>query len=237
MYSHIYFDEVQDLVGWDYEVLEELTRARNFDITCVGDFRQTIYQTAITTKQPKTNPQKLSKFEALGFEVEPMCINWRSIQQICDFADTVHANQGYESTRSHVPEVPEEYQDHLGIFIIKKSDVQKYSDRYSPVLLRSSVRSGIELNSICSTRLNFGQAKGLSFPRVLILPTSNYKCFLKGNANCFDTQRTEGALNRLYVAVTRAKYSVGFIIDDNEIDQYDLAKWDNENSRIVRDAV
>ena len=44
IYQHIFIDEVQDLAGWDFDVLKALARM-NTSITCVGDFRQTIYST------------------------------------------------------------------------------------------------------------------------------------------------------------------------------------------------
>jgi DNA helicase-2/ATP-dependent DNA helicase PcrA len=33
IYKHIYFDEVQDLVGWDYEILKALSKSKSFLIT------------------------------------------------------------------------------------------------------------------------------------------------------------------------------------------------------------
>lgn len=62
IYRHIYFDEIQDIVGWDYEVMKGLSKSIKLGITCVGDFRQTIYDTAITQKHPKTSQQKIECF-------------------------------------------------------------------------------------------------------------------------------------------------------------------------------
>ncbi|MNP60114.1 hypothetical protein D3C76_1551660 [compost metagenome] len=39
IYTQVFFDEVQDLVGWDYEVLKGLNKVMPTPITCVGDFR------------------------------------------------------------------------------------------------------------------------------------------------------------------------------------------------------
>ena len=225
IYSHIYFDEVQDLIGWDYEVLKHLARSIDLDITCVGDFRQTIYETAITQKQPKTISQKLARFNQLNFEIESMSVNRRSIQCICDFADAIHADANYEPTISLAGSVPEHYREHVGIFIVKRSDVPVYIEKFTPVLLRHSVRSGSEYNEIAKEKMNFGQSKGQGFPRVLILPTPRYKSYLAGDQSIFSNMRTDDAKNKLYVAVTRAKYSIGFIVEDNEVAQFDIPQW------------
>ncbi len=144
IYSHIYFDEIQDFVGWDYEVLKGLATSKKLGIMCVGDFRQTIYDTAITRKHPKTSQQKLKCFTKMKFDSEPMSINRRSIQCICDIADSIHAKEGYDKTRSLVKEVPVKYREHTGVFIVKKSDSIRYIQKHKPTLLRRNVNSGKE---------------------------------------------------------------------------------------------
>ncbi len=134
IYSHIYIDEVQDIVGWDYDVLGEIAKSNKLDITCVGDFRQTIYDTAITQKQPKTSQQKRDRFTTMKFDSVSMSVNRRSIQSICDIADSVHANEGYEHTQSLVKEVPVEYREHSGVFIVRESDSIRYIKKYKPTL-------------------------------------------------------------------------------------------------------
>ncbi|MNE65435.1 hypothetical protein D3C80_1609140 [compost metagenome] len=55
--------------------------------------------------------------------------------------------------------------------------------------------------------MNFGEAKGLSFDRVLIYPTKPFTDWLLDNN--FDLPPT--SRSKLYVALTRAKYSVGIV--------------------------
>ena len=67
VYTRVYFDEVQDLVGWDYSVLKSLGKVMKSSITCVGDFRQTVYETSFGHKAPETAAQKIAEFRVLGF--------------------------------------------------------------------------------------------------------------------------------------------------------------------------
>ncbi len=230
IYSHIYFDEVQDLVGWDYEVLERLAKSKKLGITCVGDFRQTIYDTVTTRHPPKTSQQKLESFDKMKFAHESMSISWRSIQDICDIADSIHANEGYKKTKSLVEEIPAEYREHAGVFIVKKSDSTRYIQKYKPTLLRHSARSGKEFKQTSIAKVNFGKSKGLGFDRVLVLATEPYIDYLRGNKNIFDKNKTEESKNKLYVAMTRAKYSLGFIIPDNCADECNLSVWNDGNN-------
>ncbi len=98
MFKHIYFDEVQDLVGWDYEILKALGKSKSLLITCVGDFRQTIYDTSVASKEPKTSEQKLKKFKAMKFDEEHLAVSRRSVQSICDYADKIHSHEVANST-------------------------------------------------------------------------------------------------------------------------------------------
>ncbi len=180
VYDFIIIDEVQDLVGWDFSVLEYITSEENIDLCCVGDFRQTIYQTSHATKNPQSSEQKRQWFNDKGFECLNLNHSWRCVDQVCAFADTVHAHQGYNSTTSNVADIPDEFEGHVGIFTVSSEAVEAYLQRYNPVILRQN-RSTRE--DVCEgfSAQNFGEAKGLGFDRVLILPTENYSRFLQGD--------------------------------------------------------
>ena len=49
IYQHVFIDEVQDLVGWDLDVLELLLRS-SMSVTLVGDPRQQIIETNLGSK-------------------------------------------------------------------------------------------------------------------------------------------------------------------------------------------
>ncbi|MHC2380164.1 hypothetical protein ACVIHA_004562 [Bradyrhizobium liaoningense] len=52
MFAHIFVDEVQDLAGFDIDVLELLLRSP-IAMSLVGDIRQSTYRTSYATKNKK----------------------------------------------------------------------------------------------------------------------------------------------------------------------------------------
>jgi ATP-dependent DNA helicase UvrD/PcrA len=211
-YNLIFIDEVQDLVGWDYSVLEYVLSSKTITLHCVGDFRQTIYQTSHANKFPQTSAQKRQWFVSKGFECENLNHSRRCIDQICVFADLVHVHQDYEATTSIAEEIPDTFKAHVGIFAVSNEMVETYIKRFNPTILRLNreVRNDLS-NKVISQ--NFGEVKGLGFNRVLIIPTENYSNFLQGNPHPLRNAKTDEALNKLYVAITRARYSVAFLYD------------------------
>ncbi len=209
----IFVDEAQDLVGWDFKILAALAKEKAYSLTCVGDFRQTIYTTSVARKSPRSNSEKVSEFQRIGFNVSHMNISWRCVQSICDFASLLHMNSNiYNRTISKLDGNSSGIQSHIGLFAVASNDVTEYINRYNPMILRVNRKTR---NDICNGHkvLNFGEAKGLGFDRVLIVPTQKQIQFLTGKADAFDADKTEKARNSFYVAVTRAKYSVTFLID------------------------
>ena len=91
----------------------------------------------------------------------------------------------------------------MGLFLVKNEDIDSYIDKYHPVQLRHSIRTVV---SNRGPAYNFGLAKGQTFDRVLIYPTEKIiQWFLKG------TELPPETRSKLYVAVTRARYSVAFV--------------------------
>ena len=224
LYSHIFIDEVQDLAGWDYDLLKPIFLSR-MPITCVGDFRQTIYDTTSNPKKPSSSIDKLAFYNNLKFDKEELASSRRCIQSICNYADSIHQGFGYLPTVSEVEDVPDEFSDHQGLFAVKKSDINEYIKRFEPVVLRDSVRSANYLQKNDCDKVNFGESKGRTYDRTLIVPTANILAFINGNKDAFSSLKTDKAINRFYVAVTRAKYSVAFLIDDTDVCKTKIAIW------------
>ena len=74
-------------------------------------------------------------------------------------------------------------------------------------------------------KVNFGISKGLSFDRTLVIPTPNILDFICGNLNAFNGARTDKAKNNFYVASTRSRYSLAFLIEDNDVENCTLPIW------------
>lgn len=225
IYKHIYFDEVQDLVGWDYEILKALDKSKSFLITCVGDFRQTIYDTSVASKGPKSSKQKLDRFRRMKFDEEHLAVSRRSVQSICDYADDIHFDEGYKKTISTIAEVPECFGDHVGVFCVSESNAIAYINEHKPVLLRHGVSSGKMFNEVNVKKINFGKSKGLGFERTIIVPTKPYIKYILGDRAVFDGNKSEESKNKLYVAITRARYSVAFVLPDNQVSKCNLPEW------------
>ena len=58
--------------------------------------------------------------------------------------------------------------------------------------------------------MNFGEAKGLTFDRVLIFPHGLGKKWLCTG----ELTHVEKSVAKIYVGVTRARYSLAFVFDD-----------------------
>lgn len=200
IYDHILIDEVQDLAGYDLDVLDLLLRA-DLSVLAVGDPRQHTYDTNRSNRNKKYRGPGLVDWVAERSdlcEVEERTENHRCNQAICDLADSIYPE--YESSTSTLTVVT----GHDGIFEISRSEVVEYFERYEPVVLRYDRRFGTE----GLPAMNIGVSKGRTFDRVLIFPTKPMKQFLADG----DASRLT-AKERMYVAVTRARHSVAFVID------------------------
>lgn len=159
IYDEIFIDEVQDLGGWDLEILEMLLRS-SLKITMVGDMRQAVLSTNV--RDPKNSPYRregifdwFKKMEHKGLlEVVQKPVTYRSIQAIATLSDSIFsASKGYAATVSAAT-----HEDpHMGLFIVQKADALAYFRKFNPLCLRHSraVAKGIELPF-----LTFGTAKG-----------------------------------------------------------------------------
>lgn len=206
IYSHILIDEVQDLAGYDLELLRLLFESDS-NILMVGDPRQVTYLTHNEIKFKKYRDGKIKGFieneckkSNCEIDEETLNISHRNNELICSFSSKLYPN--FTSCRSDQKEVTE----HDGIFLVKKQDVKKYLETYNSIQLRYSVN--VEVNKSYKT-VNFGDSKGLTFDRVLIYPTEPFVNWLINNN--YDLKPT--SRSKFYVAITRAKYSVGIVYD------------------------
>ncbi|AGI22762.1 DNA/RNA helicase [Pseudomonas sp. ATCC 13867] len=224
IYQRVFFDEVQDLVGWDYDVIKALSKVMPDSICCVGDFRQTIYTTTFGHKAPQTPVEKIEYFQGLKFHQHSLPRNRRCIQEICDLSDTIHPGL-YDKTVSEMKQIPDEVVHHYGAFVVKHSQVGEYIAAFKPQVLRWSSSMGnnyLPPNLSCHT---FGSSKGLGFDRVLIFSPEKHLKYLSGDGKAFDKDKTEESRNKLYVAITRARYSLAFVVEDELVVKMPLPLW------------
>jgi hypothetical protein len=200
IFTHIFIDEVQDLVGYDLDFLDLLLDSC-IKITLVGDPRQHTLETNIGPRNKKYRGRGLVNWftERSGVCIlENRCCSYRCNQEICDFADTIYPD--LPSTKS----IDVEETGHDGIFFIPKPKVVEYYNQYYPVTV---LRNNKNVDTQGLPAMNIGIAKGSTFDRVLLFPTKPILQYLK----CRDETKLK-APERLYVAVTRAKFSVAIVI-------------------------
>lgn len=202
IYDVLFVDELQDLAGYDLELLDKFFRS-SLVVIAVGDPRQGTFST--------NNGGKNKHFKRTGildwvtkmkrggvFPVEERIHCFRSNQAICDFADALFPTLPKTFSRN------ETVTGHDGIFEICRADVPAYVEKYRPIVLRHDRRS----DTLGLSAFNIGVTKGRTFDRVLIFPTTPMKTYLKTK----DLSRA-GDLAKLYVGITRARFSVAFVTD------------------------
>lgn len=214
IYKHLYIDEVQDLSGYDYDVVTNILKSVN-NVLLVGDPRQCTYSTNNLPKYSRYNNGGIKIFyenfwsEFCDLDEETLKCSHRNEQKICDLSSLLYT--------AYAPTLPcdccIEDDDHLGIYIIPKSKVEGYLEQYSPVQLRLTARTQVNTNY---TFMNMGVAKGLTLDRVLLYPTQDMiKWLLNQNHEFADATRA-----KFYVGLTRPKLSLGILIEDKSINQY-----------------
>jgi DNA helicase-2/ATP-dependent DNA helicase PcrA len=208
IYSHIFVDEVQDLAGYDLEVLKLLLNSAS-NILLVGDPRQVTYLTHNERKYSKYKDGLIKDFiqnecnSNCEIDEETLNLSHRNNDFICRFSSKLYPN--FKGCISNQIEVTK----HDGVFLVRKQDIEKYLEVYKPIQLRDSIK--VEINKNYKT-INFGESKGLTFDRVLIYPTKPFIDWLKDNRAELKTM----SRSKFYVAITRAKYSVGIVFDYND---------------------
>jgi DNA helicase-2/ATP-dependent DNA helicase PcrA len=198
IYDHIYIDEVQDLVGYDLDFLDLLFGSK-IAITVVGDPRQHTFATNNGPKNKRYRGAGLIDWlqeRAAVCEREDRAVSHRCNQEICDFASALFP-QFPAITSAH-----ETVTGHDGIQFVSRFEVLDYAHTHRPEVLRYDKRA----NTQGLPAINFGVSKGSTYDRVLIFPTKPIREYLE--------HRDPAKLKRpeaLYVAVTRARFSVAFV--------------------------
>ena len=200
--DRIYIDEAQDLAGYDLDLMEYLLDS-DIEIVLVGDYRQATFKTNQSPRNRQFGGDSIiDKFDAwqdVGrAKIEIHNHSYRCIQEICDAADKLFPELARTESRNPTRT------SHDGMFLVRQRDVGAYVQRYSPQTLRYDRRK----KNVPGIPYNFGEAKGMTFERVLIFPHKPLETYcLTGNLE--DAGR---ALPKIYVAMTRARQSAGIVV-------------------------
>lgn len=209
IYKTIYIDEVQDLAGWDLEILKLFFTSIQSTFL-VGDPRQATYSTTVTTKNRQYRKSEIIGFfntcKQLDKDDTKLTLNYRCNPKITVFSNLLFPD--YPPTRPvRCPET-----GHDGIFLINQKDVEAYLELFEPVQLRDSVRTTV--NDMYQV-FSFGDSKGLTFTRTIIYPTRPIIEWLKDHTS----ELTPISRSKFYVALTRAKYSVAIVCSSKDMEK------------------
>jgi len=201
MFDVFILDEAQDISGWDLDFIELLLKSK-IKVIMVGDVRQRTYSTSKSIKNKRYSDDIYLWFaylEAKGYgKVKLLNKSYRCIQTICDFADALFPS--LPKTLSH------NYKDneHTGIYILNPSDLYEYCGLFSPQILAHDKRAATKFPGLLLK--NFGLVKGQTFNHVVIVPTKPIEKYLSNGDIAVLSSK-----EKLYVAITRARFSVAFI--------------------------
>ncbi len=210
IYPNIFIDESQDLAGYDLDIIRLLSESP-VNLIMVCDPRQVTYLTHNESKYRKYRNGLLEEFikdkcSNINFEIDNHTLSHshRCNEKIC-----VYSNKLY-STFKPCFSAQDSVTGHDGIFLVKNTNIKKYLETYNPVQLRwNSLTKNINLKYTVN---NLGLSKGLSFDRVLIYPTSDMIKWMKNHDHKFSDE----ARAKFYVGLTRARYSVGIVCEEND---------------------
>lgn len=220
-YDEILIDEVQDLSSYDWEILDALLRSR-LEVRMVGDIRQSVLST-----NPRSSKNKRYAYaEAIHWfrererngllQITENTTTWRCRPEIATFSDAIFDSRGsFPTTESMNARTT----GHDGVFLIRSEHLVDYVTRYNPKCLRDSANSG---KAFDLDYINFGLAKGATYERVLIVPTSGISKFIRSH-----TYLDPIPAAKFYIAVTRASQSVAIVLDDCGNSR--LPYWDPES--------
>ena len=211
IFPNIFIDEIQDLAGWELEILKLLFES-SANILLVGDPRQVTYLTHHSSKYKKYKDGKIDDFiknecKKDICEIDPTTLKntHRNNKKICELSSKLFPD--FEKCEPCDCKECRSYNvEHEGVFLVKSQDVEEYCKKFNPTILKWS--------GSLPPEWNFGKSKGLTFPRVLIYPTKSKN----GMTDWLKNDKTD--LNsetrcKFYVAITRARYSVGIVCDED----------------------
>lgn len=209
VFNEIFIDEVQDVSGYDLDLVELLMDSAA-SVLLVGDPRQGTYSTSDSPKYKKFKKSGIVGYfrELVDRRVDAtideasLSVNHRCHPALCELSDALFPNFP-RVTSSNVQAT-----GHDGVFLVRERDIEAYLDAFDPMQLRYSRKTSVSANAAV---MNFGESKGLTFERALIYPTKQFAGWLKDPV----TELKPDVRAKFYVALTRARSSVGIVVGDN----------------------
>ena len=216
IYEDIYFDEAQDLAGYDIEIIKALFSSK-INVTLVGDPLQATFAT-------NNNNQKNRRYCGANIEnLAGLCkvpvthntISRRCNNAICRFAMNI-SKPSYQIISGNT-----ESCNHSGVFLVASKDAESYYNFFKPQCLTWAKNTKLKFGNY----LNFGSSKGMTFSHTLLSGTKKLQDFIL-NGKPLDHPE------KYYVAATRARFSVCIIVDKLPDDDQNTIHFDIGNKKI-----
>jgi DNA helicase-2/ATP-dependent DNA helicase PcrA len=221
IFSRVYIDEVQDLAGYDLEIIKLLLKSKSH-VLLIGDPRQVTYFTHNEPKNKQYNGNICNfircecKNIQCEIDTESLNVTYRNLPAICSFAERLYPVYGSIKSSQAITT------EHDGIFFVKKPHVNDYMECFQPVQLRWDTRTKVNLGYPV---YNMGISKGMEFNRVIIYPTKPITDWIEDNTSNLQPETRA----KFYVAITRAKYSVAIVCSPNfRCDDSTIQVWSHE---------
>jgi DNA helicase-2/ATP-dependent DNA helicase PcrA len=229
IYQHIFIDEIQDLAGYDLDIIHLLFKSTS-NVILVGDPRQVTYLTHHENKYGKYKDGKIKDFikaeckKPITYSIDETTLNTshRNNKAICDFSSKLYEGE-FKKIEPCDCDLCRNYDEpNEGIHLVRPADVENYLSEFVPIQLRWNIRKEVHPEYLV---YNFGESKGKTFHRVLIYPTEDMENWIYNNK----TKLAYSTKAKFYVAITRARFSVGIVTnfkDSDAIDGVQLYKTD-----------
>lgn len=200
VYNYIYIDEVQDLSGWDLDLVQMLLSSP-LGVYLVGDPKQSTYKTNTGAKNKNKSGRNLKNFFSNLIRDNKIALKTsnKTHRFNKDIAKFVNLIDPVEPLVQSDLISDDEYD---GVFIIEQKNINYYLKKFNPQCLRYDRRTVVDSKTV----MNYGVVKGRTFNRVVIYPNGTFKDFLLKNKNI-------SAPEKYYIAATRARKSLVFVVD------------------------
>lgn len=224
IFDIIYIDEIQDMSGYDLDLITMLLRAR-VEIVMVGDPRQATYTTHADRKNKPYERGGTEQFikdkcpNLCSIDYSTLGASHRNSVEICAFSTQIFPEYPpVVACSCSACKTPEGQMQ--GVFLIPEASVGEYQKQTRPIILK--------WNKAKFPEWNFGMCKGKTFDNVLMYPTKGFEGYLiDGELSTIKkikgipTEQNRFDRTKLYVACSRSRYSLGIVCNTATLDKID----------------
>jgi len=211
IFDYIFIDEIQDMAGFDFELLK-IFMEYGINLIMVGDPRQTTYLTHYDSKYKKFNGGNIVAF--FDTYCKKICLTDSSTLNIthrCNNEIIAKANGLFpQFDRSNTDMKEKDIIN--GLYFINNKQTEYIIKKMNPYKIRYN-------KTYCESdfqTINIGKSKGSEYSHTLLYLTKDMIEWLITEKPTLK-DKTKSIL---YVALTRSKYSCGIVLENNDFDLF-----------------